>query len=808
MKVSLSWLKTYVPVNLPVGDLADKLTMAGLEVGSVYDRYDYLKAVIVGCIREIAAHPAAAHLKCCRVDTGDGAVSVVCGAPNTAVGMLAPLALPGAVLPDGRIIRAGQIRGQASAGMLCSAAELALESDAAGLMALDDRLTVGEDLKSALQLNDPVLEIELTPNRPDCLSIIGIAREVRALQDCEMRLPDTRLHDENDRAAHLATVTLQAPDLCPRYAARLFEDIRVGPSPFWLQDRLLSVGQKPVNNIVDITNFVMLETGQPLHAFDFDRLAGQRIVVRKPGKTLTFTTLDGKERQLTADTLMICDRERAVAIAGVMGGQDSEIKSHTRRVLLESAYFDPASIRKTAKALGLSTEASHRFERGVDPLGVVDALNRAARLIVETDCGRLIEGLVDTHTALPAPRNIALAPERANRLLGTRLAPEEMTQLLESIGFKVTPRAPQTPEGGLNVQVPTFRVDVKRPEDIMEEIARRWGYDRIPTTFPKISTAAHRENRPLELRDRIRQMMTGFGFSEAVSYSFGATQHPDMLKLAPDDKRRRLLRILNPLTEDQAVMRTSLLPGLLEAVKRNAAWQIRDLKLFEIGHIFIAAAEKQQPEEIETLTALWTGAGETGLWRSGGRNCDFYDMKGVAEGLLGGLGMQGLRFTRLPAEQCDYLKPGYTAQIVVSTRRVGAVAQLAHDVLENFGVTQPVYIFELDLNQVLEHLPDVRQFKAIPKFPAIARDITLIISRRIEAMDIIDSVHGLSEPLVEKAYLFDVFEGRPIPEGQKSVSLRIVYRSGSGTLEDERVNRIHKDITDRLVQQFGASLPA
>jgi len=808
MKVSLSWLTEYIPVTMPVADLAEALTMAGLEVGAIEDRYDFLETVVVGRVAAVIDHPNADHLKLCRVDTGNETVSVVCGAPNVTEGMLSPLAKPGTLLPDGTVLQASVIRGEASEGMLCSEIELGLGSDAAGIMALDTNLTPGDNLKKALGLSDPVLDLELTPNRPDCLSIIGIAREIRAIQNGELTLPPTGISDGSEDVKQLTSVTVENPELCPRYAARVCIDVKVAPSPFWLQDRLRSVGLKPINNIVDITNFVMMETGQPLHAFDLDRLEENRIVVRTAGEVKTFTTLDGKTRELKPDMLMICDGRRPVAVAGVMGGLDSEIENDTRRVLLESACFKPASIRRTAKTLGLNTDAAYRFERGVDPLGTVTALNRTALLIAETGAGRLVEGLIDAYEQLTEPSRIVLDAGRTNQLLGTDLSPARMGDLLTSIGFEVQPGGEDTSSAGLTVTVPTFRVDVTRTIDLVEEIARLEGYNNIPTTFPRIDTADRQPNPAIDLRNRLRQLMSGFGFTEAINYSFHGLQSPDQLNLPEHDDRRKMVRVLNPLTEDQAVMRTSLVPGLLESVRRNMSWGTRDLKLFEIGKVFIATDTPEElPGEIEMLAVLWTGVRRPPNWLNKPVACDFYDLKGAAEGLFHALGIEHPVFTRLPEAQCAHTRTGHSAGILIDGQSIGTIAEVASDVLTSFDIGQKVFMLEIDLNLLLALVPATKSLRPIPRFPAVTRDVTFIIDRGIEAMSILNNLRQMNEELVEDVYLFDVFEGNPIDADKKSISFRIVYRSNSQTLEDDVVNRKHKTLTDRLIEKFNASLP-
>ncbi len=525
MRVSLSWLKEYIAIEMSVDRLVDALTMVGLEVDSVSDRYTYLDRVLVGRIRDVRPHPNADMLKCCNVDIGSDTIDVVCGAPNARKDLAVAVALPGAVLPDGTVLQRSVIRGTASEGMICSEKELGLGSDGSGVLELDSRLATGLSLKSALELADTVIDIDLTPNRPDCLSIIGIAREIAGIQKTPLRYPDGRLPITGHAVDELTSVTIEAPDLCPRYAARLLTGVTVAPSPFWLQDRLLSVDLRPINNIVDVTNFVLMELGQPLHAFDFDRLAGHRIVVRTAAAGELFTTLDQKERQLSPDMLMICDAKNPVAIGGVMGGHNSEIEPSTTRVLIESAYFNPTSIRKTAKKLGLSTEASFRFERGVDPHGTVAALNRAARLMAEISDATIVDGLIDAHPKPVDVPVISLGVSQTNRLLGTAFSAPTIASLLQSIEFDARPEN----DDHLTVTPPSFRVDVCRPEDLMEEVARLSGYNNIPLTYPAVPVRGRPLLKTRASRNRIKQLMVGCGFNEIVTYSFIGSGDGDRL---------------------------------------------------------------------------------------------------------------------------------------------------------------------------------------------------------------------------------------------------------------------------------------
>ncbi len=805
MKVSLSWLKEYVDVDMEPGALADALTMAGLEVDSVSDRYEYLASILVSRITNIAPHPQTADLKICQVDIGDSVISVVCGAPNVEKGMLTPCALPGTRLPGGMILKKEQIRGATSEGMLCSEIELGLGTDADGLLVLSQNLEVGAPLNQALGLSDAVFEIDLTPNRADCLSIIGTAREVAAFHKTQVKYPEINLPEAFDDISDYTSVTILDPDLCPRYAAMLVFDVRVGPSPFWLQERLTSVGLKPINNIVDATNFVMMETGQPLHAFDFDRLAENRIVVRVAQEGEIFTTLDQKDRQLDPEMLMICDGEKSVAIGGVMGGLNSEVEATTTRVLLESAYFDPVSIRKTSKKTGLKTDASHRFERGVDPQGTLTALHRVAQLIVEISGGKLISGAIDEYPKPFSDITVDVSVKALNRHLGTHLDRNAVENYLTSIEFEVA----SIDDDRLQVLPPSCRVDISRFEDLTEEVARLMGYDNIKTTFPLIPADTRKVSKRIDIRNRMKRTLTGLGLTETINYSFISSLSCNHLQISADDARRQVVEILNPLSEDQSVMRTSLIPGLLETMRYNLAMQNLNLKLFEIGNVFFNTGQADsQPNEIEMVAGLWTGIRNDTFWLAKETYCDFYDVKGIVEELLGSLNIEEATFTLLPSERCFYTKAGHTAQIIIADEPLGLVGELHPQVLRNYDLKQTAFIFELNFDRLLRHIPDLRPAKPIPKFPATSRDITLIVAQEVEALKILKHIETFEEDLVEDTDFFDVFEGDPIPEGQKSISFKITYRSHHETLEDDKVNRIHKQIADRLLKAFDATLPA
>ncbi|VFQ43985.1 phenylalanine--tRNA ligase subunit beta [Desulfoluna butyratoxydans] len=809
MKFSLSWLKEYIPLEMGLEGLTDGLTMAGLEVDSVTPLYDSLDGVVVARIVEAKPHPNADKLRLCQVDVGaDEPVGIVCGAPNAAEGLVVPCALPGAVLPGGVKIKKGKIRGEKSGGMLCSARELQLDTDASGLMELGTDLEPGTPLKEALDLFDSMVEIDLTPNRPDCLSVLGVAREAGSLQEPPVVLtrPAVSLPEADASLGTIGdhtSVTIEDADLCWRYAARLVFDVKVGPSPAWLQRRLLSVGLTPINNIVDITNFVMMETGQPLHAFDFDRLAENRIVVKRASEGEAFTTLDEKEHKLNAEMLMICDGEKSVAIGGVMGGMNSEIEEGTTRVLLESACFNPTSVRKTSKLTGIHSDASHRFERGTDPEGVVYALDRATALMAELGNGRLVEGLIDENPVPYAPRTITVDVDALNRRLGTSLSADDMAGYLARVEFTVTVSDANT----LEVVPPSFRVDVERPEDISEEIARLWGYNNIETSYAKVVAAKESYPPAFEARQAVRGAFVGLGFNEAVNYSFIREDAVDRLRFAEADPRRRLVTILNPISEEQKVMRTSLVPGLLSSAARNISVQERSLRLFEVGATFIAGEGETLPQEPEMLAGLVTGDRRAASWFGKEESCDFFDLKGALEGFFEALHVSGVAFRPMAADDCSYTRQGYTAEILLDGEAIGLAGKVHGDVLKSFELKQDVFVFEMAMAPLAERISGDRQATAIPKFPSVTRDVTIICEASVRSGDAVASILDEKQPLIERAWLLDRYAGENIPEGKQSLTFRVVYRSADKTLNDKAVNKIHNRIMEMLLKRFDAVLP-
>jgi phenylalanyl-tRNA synthetase beta chain len=811
MKVSLSWLKEYIPVDLDPQDISDRLTMAGLEVDSIENRYDYLDNVVVARVDELRKHPNADTLSCCMVDVGgDEPVQIVCGAPNVRQGMTVACALPGAVLPGDLKIKKSKLRGEPSCGMLCSGSELRLAADASGIMDLEQDLVPGTPLEKALAISDTVFEIDLTPNRPDCLSVIGVAREMGAFTKPRgrVKLPEILLPQERLSAESIhdhASVSIVDPDLCPRYSAGMLFDVKVGPSPFWLSQKLEAVGLTPINNVVDVTNFVMLETGQPLHAFDFDNLAGGKIIVQKAGADIDFTTLDSKQHKLEPEMLMICDGERSVALAGVMGGENSEISNDTTRVLIESAYFNPISIRRTAKRTGIATDASHRFERGVDPDGTVYAMKRAVSLIADICDASIAKDFIDEHPLKSEPITIRLGTDALNTRLGTDFSCEAIGDILRSVEFGVE----QAGENQLNVVVPSFRVDVLRPEDLSEEVARLWGYNNIQTSYPLVPAKGKVLAPVLLLREKIRQILPGFSFYEAINYNFIHGESCDRLKLADADPRRSVEAILNPISDQMSVLRTSLVPGLLETMKRNNSQQSESIRIFEIGKVFFATQKGKLPEEREMVAGLITGNRTEQSWFSKKAGVDFFDLKGVVEGLLKELHISDALFLKPEAVVCPYFERGFGAIVKIGDMTVGSLGKIDGQVSKNYGLKQDAYVFDLDLAMILSLMPESILASPLPRFPSISRDMTFIVDKGIEVGAILGQMKKFAErqSLVEAYFLFDVFEGRPLEQGKKSLSFRVVYRSVNKTLTEKNIKKVHTHMSASILEKFNADLP-
>lgn len=803
MNVTLNWLKTYIDFAMSASELAERLTMLGLEVESIKHLGAELAGVVVGKITAITPHPNADKLVVCQVDVGEAAaLQIVCGAPNARAGMLAPVATIGSELPNGLRIKRAKLRGTESHGMLCSERELGLSDDAAGLMelgnypacgvnALSADFTAGTPLAEALGLDDVVMQLEITPNRADCLSLIGVAREIRAATGNPLKLPSAKGPSYGERIP--TSVTIDAPSLCRRYAARAIQGVNIGASPEWLQRRLKSVGVGVINNIVDVTNFVLMEYGQPLHAFDYHKLVENRIVVRTAVEGERLTTLDEIERELTPDMLVIADAEKPVALAGIMGGYDSEITAETCDVLLESAYFNPASVRATSKAFGIHTEASYRFERGTDPGAVIAALDRAAHLIAELAGGTICEGVVDVYPGETPPCEIQLRPARVNFILGTAIEAAEMVEILTRLGFHVAPADADT----YQVTVPTFRADVTREIDLVEELARVYGYDNIPTTLPKGDIPVPMPNAKTEVRKQVKNCLLASGMMEAVNYSFCAPACFDGIRLNEKDARRAAVQLRNPLSPEMSLLRTTLLPSLLDNARHNHNHQIDTIALFEMSTVFLGADE---PERVAGILAGEMGGG---VYGDAYRAPDFLDIKGIVEGMLEVCGIADYTLARTDEPT---FHPGRNAAVLLSDERVGIFGEAHPAVLENYDLPYKAYLFEFDLEALTAAAAFAKRFEPISIYPKVQRDLAIVLDAKIPADKPAALIRATGGELVESVRLFDVYDGEQVPDGKKSLAYTIAYHAATETLTDKAVNRLHEKVVKRLNRELGAEL--
>jgi phenylalanyl-tRNA synthetase beta chain len=798
MKVSLNWLKEFVDIDQAPGEVAEILTMAGLEVEGIEHRAQNLCDITVARILDIKPHPRADRLCICQLDGGKEEACVVCGATNISKGDIVPLALPGIKLPDGTLIKESRIRGELSQGMLLAEDEMGLTDDHTGIMILPDDLTPGQSLSDAMDLEDRILDVTLTPNRVDCASILGIAREIGTLTKRKITIPEIQTEESDNLIEHLADVTILDSQGCPRYTAGLVEHVRVGPSPFWMRYRLYVSGIRSINNVVDITNYVLMELGQPLHAFDHHRLADRRIVVKRAEQGQIFTTLDDQTWYLDDQTLMICDGKEPVALAGIMGGLNSEITENTTSILIESAYFDPIMISRSSKRLSLSTEASYRFERGIDIEGTDFALKRSLMLIARLAGGHIARGIIDCYPKPWSPPKIILRVDRANKILGTSIDRKEMADHLSSLSMAVK----VVDQNRIEVRPPSFRVDMTREADLVEEVARLVGYNNIPVTLPAIRPTE--ENIPeFVLRDRIKTMLVGIGFTEIITYSFISPQSADVLGAGEKSDLRSFVKLLNPLSEDQSVMRTSLIPGLLSTVRLNSLRGQDDMRVFEWGKVYIKG-DGELPQEKQVLAALITGMVSTQEWYQEPREADFFDIKGAAENILEELGIEKVEYKRnSPKEGFD---PHEYARIFYSGSEIGAIGEVSKDVLKGYGVEKKAFILELCIDTLLSLVVWVRKFTPLTKFPSVRRDISIIINRSIQSAMLVDIVKEKGTDLVESVDIFDLYQGKQIAPQEKALAVRISYRSNKRTLRDDEVNKIHEGILEEIRRQTGGRL--
>ncbi len=803
MKVTLKWLKDYVDFDLSADDLSHRLTMAGLEVDGMERFGEGLDTVIVARLADVQKHPDAERLTVCKVETGSLTQQVVCGAQNHKTGDLVALAQIGTVLPGDFKIKKSKIRGQESFGMLCSVSELGLAGESDGILILPHGLAVGQPVFKELGLKDVVYEIGLTPNRSDCLSVVGVAREVSAMVEAELQLPTPLFIESDCVASDKTSVVIEDADLCPRYAARLIENVKIGPSPAWLTQRLDTLGMRSINNVVDITNFVMMELGQPLHAFDFNLLRERRIVVRRAQDGDQFTTLDGQLRTLMGSDLVICDGEGPVALAGVMGGGNSEVSQETTDILLESAYFNPTAIRRTSKRLGLHTESSHRFERGTDVDMVPAALDRAAALIAELTAGSIASGMVDVYPEKLSCRVITVAASTASQVLGLDVDADDIRRKLSSIGLKCEHLVDRR-DGAVSVTIPNFRPDLEREIDLIEEVARLIGYDQIPSTMPVSTLTCQQLPAHLALACQVRDKMVQMGYAEVINYSFFNADCLAKIRLAADDSRRQNIQILNPLTEEQGSMRTTLVPSLLETAARNQAYRSEDLALFELRPVFQPVDSAELPCEKLRLTAVLCGRREPQGWAQSTEKVDFFDMKGSVEQLLAHFRIGGVSWQAEHDEA--FYHPGKSSAFYHGERLIGTLGELHPEVLRNFDLGQSAILCDLDVEALFDLSNDTVKFKPLSRFPDVQRDSAFLVDTDVSAQQALAVLDRVKIADLESIELFDVYCGEGVPVGKKSLAIRACYRAMDRTLTDEIVQNLHGKLIKAMEREFGAAL--
>ena len=801
MRISVNWLRDYVEFSSTVEELAQRLTMAGLEVERVDLPGEALRGVVVAQIMESVPHPNAEKLSVTRVNSGGSTlIQVVCGAKNYRVGDKVPLAIVGTTLPNGAQIGQANLRGVESSGMLCSAKELGLSDDASGLLILDPAAKPGSPLAQALGLDDAVLELDVTPNRPDALCHLGIAREISVLTHAALRTPQVTLSESGSLAANQVRIRIEDASRCLRYAARLIDGVKIAASPDWLAHRLEACGMRAINNVVDVTNYVMLEYGQPLHGFDFDRIAGGEIIVRlaRPGEKLT--TLDEKERILDPDDLLICDRDKPLVLAGVMGGTQSEVGPATRRILLESANFQATGVRRTSKRHGLHTESSHRFERGLDVNGLPAALDRAASLIAELAGGTVLKGCVDVYPRPVQLREVTLRYERVGELLGAPVPSRESHEILDALGFK---RRSGEGTAAAIYTVPGFRVDVEREEDLIEEVARIRGYDAIPDALPRGVSELPSEPAATQAERQLRLAMAAAGFHEVLNYSFVSPKDLEAIEAEPG------IALKNPLTIEQSVMRTSLHAGLLQNLSKNLRHHADSVRLYELGRVYKAnprGGSNTMPPTLEPLRVagvLW-GSRQGRTWTTPAAPIDFFDAKGAVETLLAGLRVQGVTFE---ATSMALFHP--RAAVEVRARdgsTLGVCGELHPRIAQRLELPPSVFLFDLDAPRLYELAELIPRVKALARYPAVLRDLAVVVPIGLDNEQVRQVILEVGTPLVDDAIVFDVYTGKPLPEGLKNLAYAIRYRSAERTLTDTEVNQAHQKIVQEVHARLGGEL--
>lgn len=807
MRVSFKWLKTLVEVPVSPYELAERMTLSGVAVENIEDPGKDISNVVAARIEKIDRHPDADKLVICTVEAGQGApLQIVTGAPNVYEGQVVALALVGATLPGGIKISKSKLRGVESYGMLCSGQELGIdvknlpEDQQHGILDLPGETVPGQDIKPLLGLDDTILELELTPNRSDCLSMIGVAREVAAVLGTDLHLPEIRVEESSETIDGRVTVKIADPALCRRYAARLIKNVKIGPSPLWMQHRLQAAGIRPINNVVDVTNYVLMELGQPLHAFDAAKLSNDKIniLVRTAKSGEKMNSLDGVERELDEGMLVITDSQNPVAIAGVMGGLESEVTDDTGTILLESANFAGFSIRRTSKKLALRSESSIRFEKGVDINICIPAIHRAAQLIREMGAGEVVKGIVDNYPAPVEEKVIILRPDRLVQILGVEVPRGEIARVLQNLRFPYLEKGTD-----FEVSVPTARGDITLEIDLIEEVARLFGYNRIPTTLPSGAAVQGGKSRERHLAGLTRETMLDCGLTEIITMSFINPRAYDAILLPGESPLRDSVVVQNPLSEDQRVLRTTLIPGVLETLSRNAARRNKDAAVFEIGHAFYPVTGQELPLEELTLAGAMTGSLPAG-WNTRAERIDFYYAKGVIETLLAAFDIRAAEF--IPVNDNPTLHPGRAAEIRVKDVVLGFVGEVSPRVQENYRLAERVYVFRINLAALFPLVNLVKKYRQLPKYPAVDRDMALLVRQETAAGELLRVITEAGGELLKEVKLFDVYQGERVPAGHKSLAYSLRFQAPDRTLTDEEVNAVFDKICASLKDEVGAEL--
>lgn len=794
MNVPMKWLKDYVNIDVDVTTYCDAMTMSGTKVENFELTGDNISGVVVGKILEIEGHPDADKLVVTKVDIGSEVLQIVTGATNISVGDIIPVATVGAELAEGLKIKKGKLRGVESHGMMCSVEELGLDPadflDAPehGIYLFNQAYELGSDVKPIFGLGDAIVEYEVTSNRPDCFSILGIAREAAATFNVPFKAPVVSFTEVEGNIHERASVDVLDADLCPRFMAKVLVDVNIGPSPKWLQDKLRSIGLRPINNLVDITNFVMQEMGQPMHAYDLEELQEGKIIVRRATDGEIMKTLDGEDRILDSSMLVIADKNEPIGVAGVMGGEGSKVKDSTKSILFEAANFDSMSIRKTSKKLGLRTDASSKFEKNLDPNNVELAINRACQLAEMIGAGRVLAGTIDVYKKVREPKTVSYNVDNINRLIGTQISEAQVVDYFKRLEFVVD-------EAKKEITAPTFRPDIEREADLTEEVARLYGYDKIPVTLATGTPTVGKRTFEQKITDLTKLVMEDCGMNEAMTYSFESPKGFDKLNLEATSTLRQAITIDNPLGEDFSVMRTTTVNGMLQALSNNFAKRNEQVRLYEIGKVYLPKALPltELPEEATKLTFGMYGA------------CDFYDAKGVLETLIDRLNMDE-QISFAPSTALNFLHPGRQAAILRDDVTVGFVGEVHPDVLDNYDIGTKVYLVEIDMAAIVAGASLDHKYTPVPKYPAVNRDIAMLVKDDILVGQILRTIKERGGKVLERCELFDVYKGKQIEEGYKSVAYALSFRAADHTLTDTEIDKAMKKIMSGLEFELAAKL--